>query len=227
MTARGRRVGILGGTFDPVHVGHLEAATVAVRALTLNELLLMPSMTPPHRQSQPKASAYHRFAMVALAIADYGALIASDDELRAEGPSYTSDTLARLHARGFAPTELFFVLGSDAFGEIAGWHRFPQVLDAAHFVVVIRPGTSITEIQRRVPELGPRMIDAAVFATSRRHGTPCIVVVPAATPDVSSTEIRRRVAAGESLTGLTPPAVINHIGRHGLYRNLSAMSNEQ
>lgn len=219
MTARGRRIGILGGTFDPVHVGHLEAAAVAERALELDELLLMPSMTPPHRHTQPKASAFHRFAMVALAVADRGDFIASDDELRTEGPSYTSDTLARLHARGFAPTELFFVLGSDAFSDIAGWHRFPQVLDAAHFVVVTRPGITLTDIQRRVPDLVPRILDAAAFAASR-PGAPRIVVVPAVTPDVSSTEIRRRVAAGESLTGLTPPAVISHISRHGLYRTL-------
>lgn len=224
MIGRGRRIGILGGTFDPVHVGHLEAAAAAERALKLDEMLFMPSMTPPHRQSQPKASAFHRFAMVALAIAERGDFIASDDELRSEGPSYTSDTLGRLHAKGFAPTELFFVLGSDAFRDIATWHRYPDVLDAAHFIVVARPGSRLTEVERRVPALVSRMIDAAAFMT-RRDGVPQIIVVPATTPDISSTEIRRRVAAGESLTGLTPPAVINHIRRHGLYRQL--VSNEQ
>ena len=220
MTARSRRTGILGGTFDPIHVGHLEAAAVALRALRLDELVLMPAMTPPHRQSQPKASAFHRFAMVALAVSDRDDLIVSDDELRSEGPSYTSDTLARLHATGLAPTELFFVLGSDAFSDIAAWHHYPHVLDAAHFVVVTRPGTTVADIQRRVPELAPRIIDAAAFAGSA-NGTPRIVVVSATTPDVSSTEIRRRVAAGESLSGLTPAAVITHIDRHRLYRNAS------
>jgi nicotinate-nucleotide adenylyltransferase len=215
---RGRRIGILGGTFDPVHVGHLEAAAVAQRALKLDALVLMPSMTPPHRPSQPQASAFHRFAMVALAVCDHDGVIASDDELRTEGLSYTSDTLVRLHAEGFAPTELFFVLGSDAFSEIAAWHRYPHVLEAAHFVVVTRSGTTLADIARRVPELAPRIIDAAAF-TGSSNGAPRIVVVPASTPDVSSTEIRRRVAAGESLTGLTPPAVIKHIGRHGLYRH--------
>jgi nicotinate-nucleotide adenylyltransferase len=214
---RARRTGILAGTFDPIHVGHLEAAAIAQRTLKLDAMVLMPSMTPPHRPTQPRASAFHRFAMVALAVSDRDDVIASDDELRTEGLSYTSDTLERLHARGFAPTELFFVLGSDAFSEIAAWHRYPHVLEGAHFVVVTRPGTTLADIQRRVPELVPRIIDAAAF-TGSSNGAPHIVVVAASTPDVSSTEIRRRVAAGESLSGLTPPTVIKHIGRHGLYR---------
>ena len=211
-----RRIGILGGTFDPIHVGHLEAAAVAQRTLQLDALLVMPSLTPPHRQSQPHASAFHRFAMVALAVADREGVVASDDELQSEGPSYTSDTLARLHTRGFAPAELFFVLGSDAFSDIAAWHRYPHVLDAANFVVVTRPGIALDDINGRVPALIPRMIDAAAVATSS-HGAPRIVVLQATTPDVSSTEIRRRVAAGESLAGLAPAPVIRHIARHGLY----------
>lgn len=222
-----RRIGILGGTFDPIHVGHLEAAAVAQRTLQLEGLLVMPSMTPPHRHSQPQASAFHRFAMVALAVADRDGLLASDDDLQAEGPSYTSDTLARLHARGFAPTELFFVLGSDAFSDIAAWHRYPTVLDAATFVVVTRPGTAVDDIRGRVPELVSRMVDQATLAMSSTSA-PSIVVLQATTPDVSSTEIRRRVAAGESLTGLTPAPVIRHIARHGLYRlHSGAMNNEQ
>lgn len=221
-----RRIGILGGTFDPIHVGHLEAAAVAQRVLKLGELRLMPSMTPPHRHVQPYASAFHRFAMVSLAITDRDGLIASDDELQGTGPSYTSTTLARLHDRGFAATELFFVLGSDAFSDISEWHRYPAVLDEAHFVVVARPGTAWGEMRARVPELIPRMVDAAAFANGT-DGRPRIVLLTASTPDVSSTEIRRRVAAGESVTGLTPPAVVNHIGRHGLYRrNSSAVRNE-
>lgn len=214
---RARRIGILGGTFDPIHAGHLEVAAIAHRALSLDTLAFMPSMTPAHRASQPQASAFHRFAMVALAIAAHDDLTASDDELRTEGPSYTSDTLLRLHAMGFASTELFFVLGSDAFSEITAWHGYPEVLEDAHFVVVTRTGTTLADIQRRMPELAPRIIHADALA-GNRDGTTRIVVAAARTPDVSSTEIRRRVASGESLTGLTPPAVIRHIGRHGLYR---------
>ena len=214
----GRRIGILGGTLDPVHAGHLEVASVARTALSLDLVQLMPSMTPPHRHLQPQASPFHRFAMVALAVAEREGLLASDDELCTAGPSYTSDTLARWHGRGFAPTELFFVLGADAFADIAAWYRYPAVLDSAHFVVVARPGTSLVELQSQLPALRSRMCDGS-SVTSESPGTPRIMLLSASTPDVSSTEIRRRVAAGERLDGLTPPAVIAHIERHRLYKD--------
>jgi nicotinate-nucleotide adenylyltransferase len=213
-----RRIGIFGGTLDPVHAGHLQAAVIARTALSLDAVHLMPSLTPPHRHLQPQASPFHRFAMTALAVADRDGLLASDDELCREGPSYTSDTLARWHARGFRPTELFFVLGADAFADIAAWHRYPDVLDAAHFVVVARPGTSLADLQSYLPALRPRISDASSLA-GQSPAMPCIVLLSASTPDVSSTEIRRRVRAGEPLDGLTPPAVIAHIERHHLYRD--------
>ena len=213
----GRRVGILGGTLDPVHEGHLQAAAVARTALSLDTVLLMPSMMPPHRDVQPQASPFHRFAMVALAVSDREGLLASDDELCTTGPSYTWETLGRWHGRGFAPTELFFVLGADAFADIADWYRYPEVLDAAHFVVVARPGTSLAELESHVPELRSRMSD--VSSPKRQSaGTPRIMLLSASTPDVSSTEIRRRVAAEERLEGLTPAAVIAHIQRYQLYK---------
>jgi nicotinate-nucleotide adenylyltransferase len=213
----GRRIGIFGGTLDPVHAGHLEAASLAGKALSLDFVLLMPSMTPPHRQLQPEASPFHRFAMVTLAVADRDGLLASDDELCSTGPSYTWDTLARWHGRGFASTEIFFVLGADAFADMATWYRYPAVLDAAHFVVVARPGTSLLELESHVPELRSRVSEVSSFK-SHSPDTPRIMLLSASTPDVSSTEIRRRVAVGESLDGLTPPAVVEHIRRYQLYK---------
>ena len=213
----GRRIGIFGGTLDPVHAGHLEAAAAARKALSLDVVQLMPSMSPPHRQLQPQASPFHRFAMVALAVAERNGLLASDDELCFSGPSYTWDTLARWHGRGFAPTELVFVLGADAFADIASWYRYPAVLDAAHFVVVARPGTSLVELEAHLPALRSRMIEVSSL-TSELPGTPRIMLLSTSTPDVSSTEIRGRVAAGKPLDGLTPPAVIAHIERHHLYK---------
>src|SRR5580704_12147823 len=120
-----RRVGILGGTFDPVHRGHLDAGAAAQAALDLGELLVLPSNIPPHR-AQPLASAYHRFAMVALAVAGRPGWRALDLELRAGARSYTSDTLERLQARGFGATELFFITGADAFVEIPTWKNYPD-----------------------------------------------------------------------------------------------------
>ena len=215
-----RRIGILGGTFDPIHVGHLEAAAVARRALRLDTVRFMPSRTPLHRHDPPRASPFHRFAMVALAVAGCEGFQADDDELCAEGPSFTSATLARLHRKGCAPGELFFVLGGDAFVDIASWHEYPAVLDAAHFAVVARSGTSTAAVRARVPALVSRMIDASDAAAldAASAGPTRIVLISADTPDVSSTEVRRCIARGEPLDGLVPPAVANHIGRHGLYR---------
>ena len=111
-------VGLLGGTFDPIHLGHLEAASAAARALSLDRVLLLPSRTPPHRNTEPRASVFHRFAMAALAAAERGMSV-SDLEVRREGPSYTASTLEALHRDGYAPAQLFFITGSDAFADVA------------------------------------------------------------------------------------------------------------
>ena len=112
-----RRIGILGGTFDPIHWGHLEAAFAAETALKLQRLLVIASHVPPHRE-MPHASPFHRFAMVALAVAGRSGWRAADLELRLDTESYTADTLRRFHDRGYAPAELFFIIGADAFAEI-------------------------------------------------------------------------------------------------------------
>src|SRR5690349_18497299 len=113
------RLGLLGGTFDPIHFGHLDAAEAAQHALLLDEIVFLPSHDPPHRPADPRASAFHRFALVALAIEGHGRYRASDMELKREGPSYTADTLAAFSREGWDPSQLFFILGADAFAEIA------------------------------------------------------------------------------------------------------------
>jgi nicotinate-nucleotide adenylyltransferase len=213
------RVGVLGGTLDPIHLGHVEAALAARRALDLERVIVMPSRIPPHRQQRPTASPFHRFAMAALAINDVDGLVISDEELCAAGTSYTAETLERLHARGLAATQIFFITGADAFAEIETWHRYPAVLDLAHFVVVSRPGFPVSGLPERVPSLQPRLLSAGDRAAAESR--PGIFLVDARTPSVSSTEIRGRLARGERLTGLVAPAVDAHIRRHGLYsRNL-------
>jgi nicotinate-nucleotide adenylyltransferase len=197
------RIGILGGTFDPIHLGHLEAASAARRALSLDRLLLLPSRTPPHRSTEPRASVFHRFAMAALAAAERDMSV-SDLEVRREGPSYTALTLEALHREGFAPTELFFITGSDAFADVGTWHDYPRILQLANFVIVSRPGAP------RVSELSPNPHPPIPNA-------PTLYSVEATTPDVSSTDIRRRVGAGESIDGLVPSSVAGHIRRHHLY----------
>jgi len=210
------RIGILGGTLDPIHVGHLDTALAARAALLLDRVIVMPSRVPPHRHHQPVASRYHRFAMAALAVNGREGLTVSDMELCAPGPSYTADTLSRFQAvSGRDATQIFFITGADAFAEIHTWHRYPEVLGLAHFVVVSRPGHPVQELPVRLPALASRMrlADAAKSAADSL----AIHLVDAPTADVSSTEIRRRLGSGESLAGLVPPAVDTHIRQHGLY----------
>ena len=210
------RVGVLGGTLDPIHCGHMAAAVAARDALDLARVLVIPSRVPPHRAVQPRASAYHRFAMAALAVSGEPRIDVSDDELRSEGPSYTADTLERLHAGGLAASRIFFILGADAFAEIATWRRYPEVLDLAHFVVVSRPGHSIEALGARLPALAARM--RPIGEAGRPSAGPSIFLLQAPTPDVSSTIVRRRLAEGGGITGLVPPLVEAHIVKHRLYR---------
>ena len=185
-----RHVGILGGTFDPIHCGHLDAACAAEAALGLTEVLVITSNVPPHRPP-PDASSYHRFAMVCLAVAGRPGWRASDIELRDSGRSFTSSTLQKLHRDGYAPEELYFITGADAFADIASWVDYPAILDYAHFVVVARPGHQIADTPRRVPALAGRMIRPPVDRNIR--GT-SIVLLDAPTSEVSSTAIRDRRA---------------------------------
>jgi nicotinate-nucleotide adenylyltransferase len=216
----GARVGLLGGTLDPIHVGHVETATAARRTLDLDRVDVLPSRVPPHRAQLPAASGYHRFAMTALAVNGVDGLAANDVELRAPGPSYTADTLTRFQdTTGLGPSQIFFITGADAFAEIETWHRFPEVLELANFVVISRPGFPVERLRARLPDLAIRMTSVGLKAgrqppVSNRRG---IFLVDAPTPDVSSTEIRRRLAAGEPLTGLVAAAVAQHIVQHGLY----------
>ncbi|MEP6916362.1 MAG: nicotinate-nucleotide adenylyltransferase [Acidobacteriota bacterium] len=208
----GTRIGLLGGTLDPIHLGHVDAALAARTALGLNRVIVLPSRVPPHRPQQPSASPYHRFAMTALAVNGVEGLEASDIELSAPGPSYTADTLARFQqCSGLSPSQIFFITGADAFAEIETWHRYPDVLDLSHFVVVSRPGFPAATVRHRLPLLAPRMTDSADAPF------PAIFLVDAPTRDVSSTEIRRRRRAGEPLTGLVAASVEQHIVQHGLY----------
>jgi nicotinate-nucleotide adenylyltransferase len=212
------RVGILGGTFDPIHHGHLAAAEAARAALALDGIAVIPSHRPPHRTSQPHASAFHRFAMAALAISGRPAFALSDLELERDRPSYTSATLALLGERGLRSSQIFFITGADAFAEIATWYNYPAVLDLAHFVVVSRPGHRAASLRAVLPSLEDRMVDVGpAGARPAAEGDPRVFLLDAQTPDVSSTEIRRRCRAGEPVIGLVPPEVERYIMRQQLY----------
>jgi nicotinate-nucleotide adenylyltransferase len=212
------RTGVLGGRFDPIHCGHLETAAAARRALALHEVLLIPSGLSPHRASAARAPGVDRLAMVTLAAQSDPHLTPSDLELSIDAPSYTSSTLARLHDRGYRRTQLFFIVGADAFAEIATWHDYPAVLEAAHFVVVSRPGYSVAGLAARLPTLRNRMRTIASAGTPLGSGTaPAIWLLDAVTPNVSSTQVRTWLARRQPVTGLVPPAVATYIAHHRLY----------
>lgn len=218
MTSTGR-IGLLGGTFDPFHHGHLAVALAADAALDLDAVHLIPAAVPPHRPEHPSASAHHRFAMVALGVAETPGLIVDDRELQSPGPSYTSRTLAAYVADGWTASQIFFITGSDAFAEIETWHDYPAILERAHFVVIARPGHDLHELAEGLPALRERMrvADPAAPPAAADTAQPAIWLVHAKTPAVSATAIRQAAAHLGPLTGLTPPLVEQHIVRHGLY----------
>ena len=205
-------IGLLGGTFDPIHVGHLDVARAARRVLGLEEVWLVPSRVPPHRAA-PRASAAHRFAMTALAVAGEDGMLASDLEMDTPGPSYTIDTLDRLEASGVSGLSVCFITGADAFREIATWKGCEALLDRCHFAVVSRPGTRASDLRSALPDLAGRM----VLAAPTGHDRPAIHLVDVETAAVSSTGVRRAITDGKSVAGLVPAAVAEHITRHRLY----------
>lgn len=219
-----RRIGLLGGTFDPIHFGHLDAAGAAVAALALDEVWLVPSSHPPHRTGAPRAGSFHRFALVALAVDGLPRHRASDLELARERAPYTIDTLRALHEQGWAPSQLFFILGADAFAEIATWHQYPAVLDAAHFVVVARPGTAIETAASTLPRLRARI--RLPGEDPPEAGSTGIFLIKARTRDVSSTTVRARLAARAAIDDLVPAAVARHIEAHHLYTPVGDLHGE-
>ncbi len=209
-----RRIGILGGTFDPIHCGHLDAGRAAERTLNLTRVYVIPSNVPPHRR-QTFASAFHRFAMTAMAVADHPNWRAADLELRNGGPSYTAHTLKEFHDRGYPPSELFFIIGADAFMDIATWRDYPKILDWTHFAVVSRPGHPAGALRYRLPALSTRMAHPPVEPMQEMD--PLIILIDEPTADVSSTTIRERREQNLPLAGMVAPRVEQHITQHGLY----------
>jgi nicotinate-nucleotide adenylyltransferase len=212
-------IGILGGTFDPVHYGHLRLAEELAGTLKLEEVHLVPSGTPPHRAT-PLVSAEHRLAMVELAAAGNARLKVDGRELRRAGPGYTYDTLAELRAEAGATRPLALLVGADAFLEFASWHRWHEIFGLAHIVVAHRFGYPVERWSERMPQPLAREYTARLmqqpFAT---HLSPAggIVVTPFTALDISATAVREMLRSGASPRYLVPDKVIQYIQTHGLY----------
>ena len=204
--------GFLGGTFDPIHQGHLDVADAARGALGLDRVTFVPAWLPSHRHA-PVASAAHRFAMTALAISVFPHFAVSDLEMDATSPSYTVNTLNRLASRGEDLRQWFVITGADAFADIRTWKSYPDVLSRCHFAVVSRPGLPVSRLPELLPELARRMRPA----TDGIPDDPAILLIDAPTTAVSASDVRARAAAGESLTGLVPAEVSAYLHKHQLY----------
>lgn len=194
-------VGVLGGTFDPIHIAHLAVAEEAREALDLEKVVFVPAAMPPHKVDRPVSDPVHRLAMVELAIADNPAFEASRIELDRSGPSYTVDTLERLAADGAGDVAL--ILSSEAFREFRTWHRPERILELATLAVVPRDGFPDAN-RAYLAEHFPGFEDRAVFLGGPRLR-------------LSASELRERAARGRSLRYLVPDAVAAYIGDHALY----------
>lgn len=205
------RIGLFGGTFDPVHRGHLDVAAASLRALPLDEVWFIPAGRPPHR-SAPGASAAHRFAMVALALAGQRRLRVSDIEMTHDGPTYTIETLARLEVRYPALAGSFcFIAGADAFAEIRTWREWQALVDRCPFAVVSRPGLPVDALPAQLPELAARMKRPPL------DGWDGIYLIDAPTTDVSASALREAFRTGRDLSNLLPGAVAEYAVREHLY----------
>lgn len=206
-------IGIFGGTFDPVHFGHLRTAFEMLQALRLEEVRFLPCGDPPHRGST-YADAALRYQMVQAAIHDQAGLVADDRELRRAGPSYTIDTLESLRSE-FSERSLCLIIGMDAFLGLPKWHRWDEILDIAHIVVAHRPGWKAPDmglLGELLSEKGTHRVDDLHRATQGRIHIHAVTQL-----EISSTEIRQLVAAGRDPRFLMPDAVKHVIEDSGVY----------
>ncbi|MGH8478511.1 MAG: nicotinate-nucleotide adenylyltransferase [Gammaproteobacteria bacterium] len=208
-------LGILGGTFDPIHHGHLRLAIEMAEALDLAEVRLVPLYLPPHREP-PAAPAALRLCMLNAAVADAPFLTVDDRELRRARVSYTVETLAELRGE-FAGRPLCLILGMDAFSGLEGWHRWREIIGLAHVAVAQRPGSGLALSGPLQDVLDRHRLNDPSDLHRREAGCLLLRDVPAL--DISASAIRARIAAGRSPRHLLPDAVLDLIERNSLYRD--------
>jgi len=199
------KIGLFGGSFDPIHRGHIEPVREARRLLGLERVIYLPTATPPHKPRRALAPAHARYAMVELALLGEEGLYASAHELTPDRPAYTVETLEHFR-REMPDSELHLLIGGDSFADLHHWVRWPEIAAAARLVVLARPGWDLDSIS----------LDPGVAALAR---TGRVLVVRQAAVDVSSTRLRERLAAGLPLSpGDVPDLVVRYVQKYGLYR---------
>ncbi|WP_436278573.1 nicotinate-nucleotide adenylyltransferase [Pseudomonas tussilaginis] len=209
-----RRVGVLGGTFDPIHIGHLRSALEVAEVLALDELRLMPNARPPHRDT-PQVSAQDRLAMVRCAVESVPTLSVDARELARETPSYTIETLELMRAEMAASEQLFLLLGWDAFCGLPSWHRWEELLQHCHILVLQRPDADVEPPDALRNLLAARSVSDPQALIGPAGHIAFVWQTPLA---VSATQIRQLLASGKSVRFLVPDAVLAYIDAHNLYR---------
>ncbi|MFK8329528.1 nicotinate-nucleotide adenylyltransferase [Pseudomonas sp. BJa5] len=209
-----RRIGVLGGTFDPVHIGHLRSALEVAEVLALDELRLMPNARPPHRDT-PQVSAEDRLAMVRCAVEGVPTLSVDARELLRDTPSYTIETLELMRAEMAASDQLFLLLGWDAFCGLPSWHRWEELLQHCHILVLQRPDADVEPPDALRNLLAARSVSDPQALVGPAGHIAFVWQTPLA---VSATQIRQLLASGKSVRFLVPDAVLAYIDAHNLYR---------
>ncbi|MEQ8764422.1 MAG: nicotinate-nucleotide adenylyltransferase [Planctomycetota bacterium] len=200
------RLGLYGGTFNPIHDGHLHVARSARSRFGLDRVWLIPSHVPPHRSSEGLVDAEHRLGMIRAAVADDAGLEASDIEVRRPGRSYTIDTIREV-SEAMPETELYFVIGSDSLPELPSWREAKALVSLCQIITVLRRGHPATGLDRVRAFFGDALTEKLESGFLELDPVP-----------VSSTEIRERLRRGESIRGLVPVGVAAYIAEHDLYR---------
>lgn len=209
-------IGILGGTFDPIHFGHLRTALEVAESLALEQLRFLPSGQPPHRES-PHARAEQRLAMVQAAIAGETRFVADDREIRREGPSFMVDSLRSLRQELGDKVSLGLIVGLDAFAALDTWHEWRRLIELAHLVVMTRPGWSLQDI--RTPALEELVQGHNTQEVQDCHAAAAgrVIFCPVTQLNISSTDIRRQLEAGKDVRYLLPDTVLALIKQQHIY----------
>ena len=217
-----RRAAIYGGTFDPVHNGHLKVARRVQRLFGLDEMIFVPACVPPHKRNSGITSAFHRFAMLALATENDDRLRVSTIELDQPDRPYAVDTVARMKERQGSDCRLFFVMGADSWAEITTWREWQRLLTMCDHIVVTRPGfeVDVKSSGAAVADIRGKS-DDEIQAAVAESTTPRVFVTDTVCEDVSATAIRAAARNGrrEELSKLVPPEVALHVEKYGLYKN--------
>ncbi|MBI5303815.1 MAG: nicotinate-nucleotide adenylyltransferase [Chloroflexi bacterium] len=198
------KLGVLGGTFDPPHKGHLLIAHEAVTQLGLTQVLFAPTRQPPHKPQNHVTPIEHRVEMVRLAIAPYPRFVLSRMDVERDGPTYTADTMRLLREQSHDAVELYFIMGMDSLANLLSWHAPAQLIAQCRLAVFKRPGfhANLAEMERALPGITER-----------------VVMLNSTMLDIAASDLQKRVSMGESIAAAVPDVVEAYIKAHGLYRN--------